>query len=230
MSEGKTVVVTGASRGLGRNIALSAKEAGYKVIGLARKPEDNELFEIRACDVADEAQVKVAFDALRNEAGLYALINAAGVASMNIAMATPTATMRRIVEINLLGTMYCCAAMGRLLARHKTGRIINFSTIAVPLGLKGETSYVASKAGVEGFTRAFAREMADFDVTVNVIAPGPIWTDMIKNVPQNQIAEIVGAQIVPRMAVPDDVCDVVSLILSDKARMLSGQVFSLGGV
>jgi 3-oxoacyl-[acyl-carrier protein] reductase len=230
MSARKTLVVTGASRGLGRHIAAAAQDAGYKVVGLARSASQTERFDIRACDIRNDARVRETFKALRGEESLYGLINAAGVASMNLVVSTPPETMRQIVEVNLLGTMYCCAAIGKLLARRKTGRIINFSTIAVPLALKGEAAYIASKAGVEAFSRAFAREMADFDVTVNTVAPGPIRTDLIKHIPDIQINRVVSAQVLPRMGTPDDVWDIVSFLLSDQARMTSGQVFKIGGV
>ncbi len=113
--------------------------------------------------------------------------------------------------------------------RHKAGAIVNFSTIAVALGLKGESIYAASKAGVEGFSRAFAREMADFNVNVNCIAPGPIDTDLLKGVTSAQIDRIVAQQIIPRRFKPDAVCDLVELLLDARSRSLSGQVLHVGG-
>ena len=165
-----TAVVTGASRGLGRYCANRLHGAGYRVIGLARNTDSTAPFEIRACDVADQLAVAGALKDLRRDSSLYVLINAAAIASMNLLMTTPPETVRQIVETNLLGTIYTCQATIPAFIRHGTGRIINFSTIAVPLGIKGESVYVASKAGVEGFSRAFAREMADHGVTVNTIA------------------------------------------------------------
>ena len=229
MDAARVLVITGASRGIGRHLAMAAGEAGYRVIGLVRKPDDSLPFETRACDVSDHAQVDAAFKGLRKEDGLYGLINAAGIASMNLVVTTPFEKMREIVEVNLLGTMYCAAAMGRLLARRKAGRIINFSTIAVHLGLKGEAIYAGSKAGVEGFGRAFAREMADFGVTVNTVAPGPVQTDLIKNVPDGKIDAIIAEQIVQRQGTPEDIWDIVSFILSERSSMISGQVFNVGG-
>jgi 3-oxoacyl-[acyl-carrier protein] reductase len=229
VSAPRTLVVTGASRGLGRHIALKAQQAGYAVVGLARNIDPDLPFEMHSCDVSDRQAVKDTFKNLRRESELYALVNAAGIASMNLVVTTPTETMQRIVEVNLLGTMYCSAAMGKLLARRGTGRIINFSTIAVALGLKGEAVYAGSKAGVEGFSRAFAREMADFSITVNTVAPGPILTDLIKNVPSEKIEAIVNQQVLPKMATPDDVWDILSFLLSDESKMLSGQVLNVGG-
>jgi 3-oxoacyl-[acyl-carrier protein] reductase len=179
--------------------------------------------------VADPEQVNAVFRSVKSDPGLYGLINAAGIASMNLTLSTPPETMQRIIAVNLLGTMYCCAAMGRLLCRRKAGRIVNFSTIAVPLGLKGEAAYVASKSGVEGFTRAFAREMADFGVTVNAVAPGPVPTDLTRNVPAGQIDRIIDAQMIRRAATPEDVWRIVSLLLDARADMITGEVIHVGG-
>lgn len=230
MTDGRTLVVTGATHGLGRHIAMEADKAGYRVIGLARsEPDEDDFFEFHRCDVSDHKQVKAVFKNFRPIEGLYGLVNAAGIASMNLFLSTPPDTMDRIIATNLLGTMYCSQAMGKHLARKKHGRIINFSSIAVHLGLKGEAAYVASKCGIEGFTRSFAREMADFNVTVNTIAPGPIMTTLIKNVPQENIDKIVETQVIPRMATPQDVWDIVSLLLEDRAGMITAQTINIGG-
>jgi 3-oxoacyl-[acyl-carrier protein] reductase len=174
--------------------------------------------------------VKQALSDLRGTSDVYALISAAGIASMNLLITTPPATIQKIVEVNLLGTIYCCQAIAPALIRRREGRIINFSTIAVALGLKGESVYVASKAGVEGFSRSFAREMADYGVTVNVIAPGPIDTRLIAQVPKEKIQAIVDRQVFPQQATPGDLWKTVSLLLSPEAAMISGQVLHLGGV
>jgi 3-oxoacyl-[acyl-carrier protein] reductase len=113
--------------------------------------------------------------------------------------------------------------------RDKEGSIINFSTIAVALGLKGESVYAASKAGVEGFTRSFAREVADFNVNVNCIAPGPINTNLLKGITYFQIKNIVSQQIIPKQFTPDDVSDLVEVLLDQRSRSLSGQVLHVGG-
>ena len=227
--ETRTLVVTGASRGLGAHVAGQAHAAGYRVIGLARWPDDNRPYEMRACDVTDSQQVEADFKELKRDPEFYGVVNAAGIASMNLVLTTPFATMERVVATNLLGTMYASASAGRVLARRKRGRIVNFSTIAVQLGLKGEAVYVASKSGVEGFTRAFAREMANFGVTVNALAPGPIDTDLIRGVDQTQINHVVDQQVIPEMATPETVWNLVSYLLEDRAAALSGQVLNVQG-
>ena len=224
------IVVTGASRGLGRAICGRLTAAGREVWGLARMVEGLP-FPATACDVSRPEQVKAAAREIkRSGLRVEGLINAAGIASMNLALTTPAEVARQIVETNLLGTIYCCQMVAPLIIRNKAGAIINFSTIAVALGLKGEAVYVASKAGIEGFTRAFAREMADFKVNVNCIAPGPIDTSLLKGVTAEQIDRIVSRQILPGQFTPDAVCDLVQLLLDPKSASLSGQVLHVGGV
>jgi 3-oxoacyl-[acyl-carrier protein] reductase len=223
------IVVTGASRGLGRDICERLVSKGVEVIGVSRTSSTSS-FESLAYDVSSAIQVKELAKLLRNSGRkVDGLVNAAGIASMNLALTTPMETSKRIVETNLLGTMYCSQAIGPLLVRNKGGSIINFSTIAVALALSGEAVYVASKAGVEGFTRAFAREMAGFNVRVNCIAPGPIATDLIRGVSDTQINEILSRQILPRQFTPSDVSDLVELLLDPRSSSISGQVLNVGG-
>src|SRR5215467_9004324 len=197
------IIVTGASKGLGRAICERLLSVGVEIFGLSRDIS-NVPFESMTCDVSSHEDVKKVAQALkRGGKRVSGLINSAGVASMNLAVTTPPSVAEKIIKVNLLGTIYCCQLFSPLIFRHKSGSIINFSTIAVALGLKGESIYVASKAGVEGFTRAFAREMADFNVNVNCIAPGPIDTSLLKGVSSAQISKIVSHQIFQRQFTPD---------------------------
>lgn len=168
------IIVTGASQGLGRAICNRLISKGIPVFGVARNIDDIPFHSMN-CDVSSYENVKEVAQRLKKDGiRVDGLINAAGIASMNLALTTPPDISQNIIHTNLLGTIYCCQLIAPLMLRNKVGSIINFSTIAVALGLKGESIYAASKAGVEGFTRSFAREMADFNVNVNCIAPGPI--------------------------------------------------------
>lgn len=226
----QTLVVTGSSRGLGRFVAEQAMAAGYRVVGLARSPASGAAFDARACDVSDPQQIESALHDLRRDESVVALVNAAGIASMNLVLTTPVGTMAKIISTNLLGTIYCCQMVGRILARNRFGRIVNFSTIAVPLALEGEAVYSASKAGVEAFSRVFAREMAGHGVTVNTIAPGPINTRLIANLEERKIRAIVERQIVRRQGTPEDIWNIVTLLLSKEAGMVTGEVIHVGGI
>lgn len=223
------IVVTGASKGLGRAICERLLSKGIPVFGLARNIEGLP-FPSMVCDVSSYDNVKAVIQRLkRDEVTVRGLVNAAGIASMNLAVITPPNVSQNIVHTNLLGTIYCCQLIAPLMLRYKAGSIINFSTIAVALGLKGESIYAASKAGVEGFTRSFAREMADFNVNVNCIAPGPIDTNLLKGITSTQIKNIVSQQIIPKQFTPDAVSDLVEILLDERSRSLSGQVLHVGG-
>jgi 3-oxoacyl-[acyl-carrier protein] reductase len=223
------IVVTGASKGLGRAICERLIEKNIEVFGIARNVEDVP-FESMSCDVSSYDSVKeVARHLKKVGVNITGLVNAAGIASMNLAVTTPQSVAQKIINTNLLGTIYCCQLIAPLMLRNKQGSIINFSTIAVALGLKGESIYAASKAGVEGFTRSFAREMADFNVKVNCIAPGPIDTNLLKGITVDQINKIVNQQIIPKQFKPDAVADLLEILLDSRSYSLSGQVLHIGG-
>ena len=145
------IIVTGASRGLGRAIAERFSEKGEDVVGLSRSISGMNIEAIQ-CDVSDYASVKSAVKAVKKlNKPVEAFINAAGVASMNMAVIMDEATVQRLIQTNLIGTIYCCQLFSPIMLRQKYGCIINFSTIAVALAIKGEAVYAASKAGVESF-------------------------------------------------------------------------------
>jgi len=224
------IIVTGASRGLGQAITERIIEKGENVIGLARSVTGMSIDAIE-CDVSDYASVKNASrEVKRMKKPVKAFINAAGVASMNMAVTTDESTVQRLIQTNLVGTIYCCQLFAPIMLRQKHGSFINFSTIAVALALKGESVYAASKAGVESFSRTFAREMADFNVRVNCIAPGPIRTDLLRGITDTQIEKITSQQVIPKQFQKSDVCDLVELLIDEKAASLSGQVLNVGGV
>ena len=225
-----TVIVTGASRGIGLYCANQLHAEGYRVIGIARQFKSTSPYEVRTADVSDHSALTAALQDLRRDRTVYALVNAAGVASMNLLLTTPSQTIKRIVDTNLLGTIYCSQLVAHAMVRRGSGRIINFSSIAVAIGLQGESVYVASKAGVEGFTRSFAREMAPHGITVNAIAPGPVATDLVAGVPPEKLQAIVERQVIPRAAGLEDVWRTVRMLLAPEGAMLSGQVFHIGGV
>lgn len=224
------ILVTGASRGLGQAICHRLIDKGERVIGLARSTDALE-FEGIDCDVSEYQSVKAAARTARKMGErIDAVINAAGVASMNLAVTTDESTVQKLIQTNLVGTIYCCQLFAPILLRQKSGSFINFSTIAVALALKGESIYAASKAGVEVFSRTFAREMSDFNIRVNCIAPGPIRTDLLRGITDTQIDNITSQQIIQKRFKKEDVCDLVELLLDDKASSLSGQVLNIGGV
>ena len=215
---------------MGKAISERLTEKGEKVIGLSRSTDGLDIESIE-CDVSNYLSVKRAAQKVKKmKTSIKAFINTAGVASMNMAVTTDESTVQKLIQTNLIGTIYCCQLFSPIMLRQKYGSFINFSTIAVALALKGESVYAASKAGVEVFSRTFAREMADFNVRVNCIAPGPIQTNLLKGITDTQIKKIISQQIIPKQFQKSDVCDLVELLIDEKAYSLSGQVLSVGGV
>ena len=223
------IIVTGASQGLGNNICLHLKSLGYQVLGLSRSVESKD-FDYIKCDVTNYDDLKrTAAELKKKRIKVTGLINAAGIASMNLAVTTPPVVTKSIIETDLIGSIFTSQIFGSLMMREKFGNIINFSTIAVNIGLQGESVYAASKAGVESFSRIYAKEVAPFNITVNCIAPGPINTNLIKGVPSKNIDKIIAQQIIKKSFKAEDVSKIVEIILDEKMRSITGQVFNLGG-
>ena len=224
------IIITGANRGLGKAIADRLIKINEKVIGLVRSTEKLNFKTIK-CDVGDYTSVKLASREIKKmKIPIKAFINVAGVASMNMAVTTDESTVQKLIQTNLMGTIYCCQLFAPIMIRYKKGSFINFSSIAVALALKGESIYAASKAGVESFSKVFAREVADFNIRVNCIAPGPIQTDLLKGITQTQINNIISQQVIPKQFKKSDICDLIELLISEKSSSISGQVISVGGV
>ena len=222
------IIISGATRGLGKVIYESLKQNYENVIGLSKN--GNSELGIIKCDISDLKSIKSAANEIKKiDKKAYAFINAAGIASMNLALATPEEVIKKIINTNLVGTIFTSQVFSPFLIRNGKGRIINFSTIAVKLGIKGEAVYIASKAGVEAYGRTLAKELAPFKITVNCIAPGPIKTDLIKGVTDKQIKNITDQQIFNKTMTPDDIVDIVNLLLSKESQHISGQSFAVGG-
>jgi 3-oxoacyl-[acyl-carrier protein] reductase len=222
----KQIVVTGASRGIGRYLAEQTLASGYQVVGIARTIPQDCPFQIVACDVRNPEEVKAALSRFKD---VYALINAAGVLRTKILIQSSIEDIQDTIATNLLGTICCCKSVVRPLLRGGGGRIINFSSIAAHLALQGDTVYSATKAGVEAFSRALARELAERSVTVNCIAPGPVQTDMIRDLKPEQIDQLVRSQIIAKQATVEDLWRIVRFLLSDDSAMITGQVMHVGG-
>jgi 3-oxoacyl-[acyl-carrier protein] reductase len=224
------ILISGASRGIGLGIAQRLHGLDYEVMGISRSRLESPYKNFQV-DISNHEEIrKFALYLKREKKYPKVLINAAGIASMNLALMTTPMKSRELLEVNLLGTINMCQVLAPLIARAGGGSIINFSSIAVSLGLSGEAVYTASKAGVEAYTRVLARELAGVNIRANCIAPGPISTDLLKGVTEIQIDDIVKRQIIPSQFTISDVCDVVEVLLDERFSSISGEVIHIGGV
>jgi 3-oxoacyl-[acyl-carrier protein] reductase len=229
----RRVLVTGASQGIGLALVGHFLAQGHQVVGVARgEPTvEHERYVHVQGDVSSEKDVQALFSEVRRRlGGLDALVNNAGVASMNQVALMPYDAARRIVEVNLLGVFLCTRAGIRALRHSPAGRIVNLTTVAVPLRLEGEALYAASKSAVEEFTRVVAREVGGLGITCNAVGPGPVRTRLTSAVPDHLLDALVKRQAIPRWSTEADVINVVDFFLSPASGMVTGQVVYLGGV
>lgn len=229
----KTIVVTGTRKGIGKQLAEHYLERQWRVIGCSRGVGsiDRDYYRHFSLDVSDEeAVVSMAREIKCQYGSVDALLNNAGIASMNHAMLTPASTVNRILKTNVTGTFLFCREVGKLMRSGKNGRIVNFTTVAHPLNLEGEAIYAASKAAVESLTRILAHEMAELNITVNAIGPTPIETDLIRGVPRQKMDALLARQAIHRMGEVRDVINAVNFYLREESDFITGQILYLGGV
>ncbi len=232
MTERDVVLITGTSRGIGRYLVDHFLERGALVEGCSRHTIDWERpgYTHHQVDVSDEGQVRAMISAIQRRHGrLDIAINNAGIAAMNHALLTPGETASRILNINVLGSFLVCREAAKLMRRRNHGRIVNFSTIAVPLRLEGEALYAAAKSAVEMLTRVLAREFAPFGITVNAIGPTPIETDLIRGVPREKLTQIIDTLAIRRFGTFADVANVIDFFVNPASDYITGQVIYLGG-
>jgi 3-oxoacyl-[acyl-carrier protein] reductase len=225
-------LITGTSRGLGAELARHYLGRGHRVVGCSRRadPGLGPGYTHFTVDVSDEVGVREMVAAVRRDLGrLDHLINNAGIAAMNHALTTPLATVRSVLETNVVGTFLCCREGAKVMRKSRYGRIVNMSSVAVPLKLEGESVYAASKAAVEMLTAVLARELAPFGITVNAVGPVPMETDLIRGVPAEKIDALVARQAIPRRGEWTDLANVTDFFLAEGSGMVTGQTLYLGG-
>ena len=239
---GQVAVVTGASRGIGRAIALSLAQAGAYVVlnyrgnqtaadtSLAAIVEQGGRGELSRFDVANESEIEQAVKKIvdgHNKIDI--LVNNAGVTADSLLMRISAVDWDQVIGTNLKGTILCTKVVSRHMIRQRFGRILNMSSVAGQTGNAGQSLYAASKAGIIGFTKTIARELASRNVTANVIAPGFIETDMTAKLSEQQREKSI--QLIPlgRFGTCQEVADMVVFLAGEKAGYITGQVFSING-
>lgn len=238
----KTAIVTGGSRGIGRAIALRLAADGYAVmIAYKNNKEAAEevVSEIRKnggcvaaerCDVSNSVEaadlISLTYDTF---GGLNLLVNNAGIASVKLFTDCTDEDFADVIGTDLMGTLNCSrAALGIMLRRH-SGKIINISSMWGEVGASAEVVYSAAKAGVIGFTKALAKEVAPSGITVNCVSPGVVDTDMMSGFTEEEVSALVEEIPLCRIASTDDIANAVAFLASDGADYITGQVLSVNG-
>ena len=238
--EGKVAIVTGSSRGIGRAIALNLAKAGAKVVvNYTRSGEAAEVVvgEIIAAgseaiavqgDVSKEDDVDNLIKTTKDKFGqIDVLVNNAGITRDNLLMRIKPEDWQAVIDLNLTGVFLCTRAVSKLMLKKRQGRIINITSVAGQMGNPGQANYSAAKAGVIGFTRTVAKELATRSITVNAVAPGFIATEMTDDLNSEAILSMIP---LGRYGKPEEIASMVRFLAADPAAAyITGQVFNVDG-
>lgn len=239
--KGKAAFITGASRGIGKSIALTLADAGANIIATATNEKllGEVVGEIQKkgakaifvrIDVSKYDEVEKAVERGTQEFGsIDILVNNAGVTRDNIAIRLKTEDWENVLNVNLIGTFNCIKAASKYMLRQKAGRIINISSISGIFGNPGQANYAASKAGVIALTKVVARELASRNIIVNCIAPGFIETDMMQSMEEKARNAAVEKIPLGRLGKPQDIANAVLFLSSDYANFITGQTLVVDG-
>lgn len=237
---GRVAIVTGASRGIGRAIALRLAAAGARVVAGARADHAQPV--AREIEAAGGAAVAVTLDVTEAESiaamtrtaldrfeRIDVLVNNAGIVRDRLLLRMKPEEWDAVIATNLTAAFACCRAVLRPMVKQRSGRIVNVGSVVGRTGNPGQANYAASKAGLEGFTRSLALEVAARGITANVVAPGMIETDMTAALDERARQALRGRIPAGRLGTPGDVAGAVCFLASDEASYITGQVVSVNG-
>ncbi len=239
---GKCALVTGASRGIGRAVAVALAKAGADVAinyagneAAAKQTEEicasygvNTL--VFKADVANAEECKAMMECVKEHFGkIDILVNNAGITKDKLMIGMTEADFMDVINTNLKGSFLCMQLASKQMIKQRYGRIINLSSVVGLHGNAGQVNYAASKAGVIGMTKSAAKELASRNITVNAVAPGMIETDMTAVIPEKAKDAMMAGIPVGRAGKPEEIADVVAFLASDKAAYITGQVISVDG-
>lgn len=241
MSDNRTAIVTGGGQGIGKAVVLDFAVAGVDVAVVDVDLEsaqstaaEADRFEVQTiaiqADVADAASVEAMVERVSDRFGhVDYLINNAGITRDALMMRMDDSAWQSVIDVNLTGTYLCSKPVVRLMMKQKFGRIINISSVVGSMGNPGQTNYAASKAGIIGFTKSLAKEVASRGITVNAVAPGFIQTAMTDVLPEKAKEELMALIPSGRLGVPEDVAAAVRFLVSDEASYITGSVLHVNG-
>lgn len=239
---GKTAIVTGGSRGIGRAVSLLLAREGANVAivyagNTAAAEETKQQAEalsaaaaVFQCDVADEQAVADMVKAVKTQFGsVDILVNNAGITRDGLLMRMKEADWQAVLDTNLTGVYHCTKAVSKLMMKQRHGAVINLSSVVGETGNAGQANYAAAKAGIIGFTKAVAKELASRNIRVNAVAPGYVETDMTAGLPDSAKEDMLRSIPLGRPATADDVAQAVLFLASDQACYITGQVLNVDG-
>lgn len=239
---GKTAIVTGGSRGIGRAVSLLLAREGANVAivyagNTAAAEETKQQAEalgaaaaVFQCDVADEQAVTDMVKAVKTQFGsVDILVNNAGITRDGLLMRMKEADCQAVLDTNLTGVYHCTKAVSKLMMKQRHGAVINLSSVVGETGNAGQANYAAAKAGIIGFTKAVAKELASRNIRVNAVAPGYVETDMTAGLPDSAKEDMLRSIPLGRPATADDVAQAVLFLASDQACYITGQVLNVDG-
>ena len=235
--DGKVVLVTGASRGIGKAIATQLKSLGATVLGTATSANgaakiseylgENQGFEL---NVTSDESIAALFDAIKAQFGsVDILVNNAGITRDNLFMRMKNDEWDDIISTNLTSIFKVAKAAIRPMMKNRTGRIINIGSVVGSMGNAGQVNYSTAKAGLLGFTKSLAREVASRGITVNTIAPGFIDTDMTQTLTDEQKEAIFSQVPANRLGKPEEIASAVAFLASDSAAYITGETLHVNG-
>jgi 3-oxoacyl-[acyl-carrier protein] reductase len=238
---GQIALVTGATRGIGAAILQSLGKAGATVIGTATSEAGVAVIEQAIKDssfqgagmllnVQDAAQIEGSIRAIEEKfGGVSILVNNAGITRDTLLMRMKDDDWQAVIDTNLTSVFRLSRAVMKAMMKARSGRIINIASVVGFMGNPGQTNYVASKAGIVGFTKALAREVGSRNITVNCVAPGFIETDMTKSLSEEQISKLVASVPLARLGQVDDVAEAVLYLASSRASYVTGNTIHVNG-
>lgn len=229
-STGRVVLVTGGSRGIGLACARQFAALGDRVaITYNSSPPPPEFFSIK-CDVASAAEIERAFTEIENHFGpVQVLVSNAGITRDKLLLRMSEEDFAEVVNVNLTAAFRVCKRATQGMLRARAGRIILISSVVALLGSAGQANYAASKAGLIGLARSLARELGSRNITVNVVAPGPVDTDMTASLGEKRLTELLTAVPLGRTATVDEIAGVVTFLASTAGAYITGAVIPVDG-